>query len=97
MVLRYEIAWGNVSAAGINELLADIERRTRWEMDLEDDSVEYQDVERLADEHWDIASEDADNRDVEIDQIDIEDIYLEDTRLKYHRNMDEWKRGNKKK
>jgi len=34
---------------------------------------------------------------VEIDQIDIEDIYLEDTRLKYHRNMDEWKRGNKKK
>jgi len=25
-------------------------------MDLEDDSVEYQDVERLADEHWDIAS-----------------------------------------
>jgi len=47
---------GKRLSSGINELLADIERRTRWEMDLEDDSVEYQDVERLADEHWDIAS-----------------------------------------
>jgi len=36
-------------------------------MDFEDDSVEYPNIERLAEEHWDIASLDADDRDVEID------------------------------
>jgi hypothetical protein len=72
---------GKRLSSRMNELLADIERRTRWEMDLKDDSVEYPDVERSAEEHWDIASSDADDRDVEIDQIDIEDIYLEDMEL----------------
>jgi hypothetical protein len=45
----------------MNELLADIERRAWWEIDLKDDSVEYPDVERLAEEHWGIASSDADD------------------------------------
>ena len=50
-------------------------------MDFKDDSVEYPDVERLAEEHWDVASSDADDRDVEIDQISDEDIYPEDMGL----------------
>jgi len=50
-------------------------------MDLKDDSVEYPDVERLAKEHWDITSSDANDKDVEIDQMDIEDIYLENMGL----------------
>jgi hypothetical protein len=80
IALRYEMAWGNKRLSSrMNELLADI---ARWEMDLKDDSVEYPDVERLAEEHhWDIASSDADDGEVEIDQIDIEDIYLEDMGL----------------
>jgi len=61
----------------MNELLADIERQTQWEMDLEDDSVKYQDVERLAEEHWGIADSDFDDGDVETEQTEYADIYLE--------------------
>jgi hypothetical protein len=35
----------------------------------------------LAEEHWHIASADVDDKGVEIDQIDIEDIYLKDMEL----------------
>lgn len=58
----------------MNELLANIERRTQWNIDLKDDGVEYLDIKSLAGEHWNTASSDANNRDVEIDQIDTEDI-----------------------
>jgi hypothetical protein len=48
IALRYEMSWGNKRLSSrMNELLADIERRARWEMDLKGDSVEYPDVERL--------------------------------------------------
>jgi len=72
----------------MNELLADIERQTRWEMDPEDDSVKYQNVECLADEHWGIADSDVDDSDVddgdvEMEQIDYADIYLEHMDLEY--------------
>jgi len=65
----------------MNELLADMEHQTRWEMVLEDDSVKYLDVERLAEEHWDIADWNVDDKDVEMEQTDYEKIFLEDMGL----------------
>ena len=59
-------------------LLVDLEHQCPWKLGLEDNSVEYLDVERLDEEHGNISDLDINNTDVEIDHSDCTDIWGED-------------------